>query len=135
MSQFKYLLETSTCIELLRGNEKVRQKCVEHNMLCCISAITAIELLYGAYNAPEKYREQELTKARLLIAYYSIVGIDEIPELFCSEKIRLEKLGNIIEDFDLMIGTTGVTGNLIVVTHNIKHFNRIEGLEYEDWAV
>ena len=135
MSQFKYLLETSTCIELLRGNEKVRQKCVEHNMLWCISAITAIELLYGAYNAPEKYREQELTKARLLIDYYSIVGIDEIPELFCSEKIRLEKLGNIIEDFDLMIGTTGVTGNLIVVTHNIKHFNRIEGLEYEDWAV
>ena len=128
-------MEPSTCIELLRGNEKVRQKCVEHNMLCCISAITAIELLYGAYNAPEKYREQELTKARLLIDYYSIVGIDEIPELFCSEKIRLEKLGNIIEDFDLMIGTTGVTGNLIVVTHNIKHFNRIEGLEYEDWAV
>ena len=126
---------TEDCIELLRGNEKVRQKCVEHNMLCCISAVTAIELLYGAYNAPEKYREQELTKARMLIDYYTIVGIEEIPELFCSEKIRLEKAGNIIEDFDLMIGTTGVTGNLIVVTHNIKHFNRIEGLEYEDWAV
>ena len=135
MSQFKYLLETSTCIELLRGNEKVRQKCVEHNMLCCISAITAIELLYGAYNAPEKYREQELTKARMLIDYYTIVGIDEIPESFSKEKIRLEKAGMTIEDFDLMIGTTGVTGDLIVVTHNIKHFNRIEGIEYEDWAV
>lgn len=135
MSQFKYLLETSTCIELLRGNEKVRQKCVEHNLLCCISAVTAIELLYGAYNAPEKYREQELAKARMLIDYYTIIGIDEIPELFCSEKIRLEKAGNIIEDFDLMIGATGVTGDLIVVTHNIKHFNRIKGLEYEDWAI
>ena len=135
MTQFKYLLETSTCIELLRGNEKVRQKCIEHNMQCCISAVTAIELLYGAYNAPDKYREQELAKARLLIDYYTIVGIDEIPELFCSEKIRLEKAGNIIEDVDLMIGTTGVIGNLIVVTHNIKHFNRIEGIEYEDWSI
>ena len=135
MNPFKYLLETSTCIELLRGNETVRQKCIEHNMVSCIPAITAIELLYGAYNAPEKYREQELAKARMLIDYYTIVGIDEIPELFCSEKIRLEKAGNIIEDFDLMIGATGVTGNLIVVTHNIKHFNRIEGIEYEDWAV
>ena len=135
MSQFKYLLETSTCIELLRGNEKVRQKCVKHNMLCCISAVTAIELLYGAYNAPEKYREQELAKARMLIDYYTVVGIDEIPEMFCSEKSRLEKAGNIIEDFDLMIGVTAVTGNLIVVTHNIKHFNRIEGIEYEDWAI
>lgn len=135
MSQFKYLLETSTCIELLRGNVKVRQKCVEHNMLCCISAVTAIELLYGAYNAPEKYREQELTKARMLIDYYTIIGIDEIPETFSKEKIRLEKAGMTIEDFDLMIGTTGVTGDLIVVTHNIKHFNRIEGIVYEDWAV
>ena len=134
MSQFKYLLETSTCIELLRGNVKVRQKCVEHNMLCCISAVTAIELLYGAYNAPEKYREQELTKARMLIDYYTIVGIDEIPETFSKEKKRLEKAGITIEDFDLMIGTTGVTGNLIVVTHNIKHFKRIEGIEYEDWT-
>lgn len=135
MSQFKYLLETSTCIELLRGNVKVRQKCVEHNMLCCISAVTAIELLYGAYNAPEKYREQELTKARMLIDYYTIVGIDEIPETFSKEKIRLERAGITIEDFDLMIGTTGVAGDLIVVTHNIKHFKRIEGIEYEDWAV
>ena len=33
MNQFRYLLETSTCIELLRGNEKVREKCIEHNML------------------------------------------------------------------------------------------------------
>ena len=135
MSQFKYLLETSTCIELLRGNVKVRQKCVEHNLLCCISAVTAIELLYGAYNAPERYREQELTKARMLIDYYTIVGIDEIPEIFSKEKIRLEKAGITIEDFDLMIGTTGVSNNLIVVTHNIKHFKRIEGIEYEDWAV
>lgn len=135
MSQFKYLLETSTCIELLRWNEKLRQKCIEHNLLCCISAVTAIELLYGAYNAPEKYREQDLAKARMLIDYYTIIGIDEIPELFCSEKIRLEKAGNIIEDFDLMIGATGVTGDLIVVTHNIKHFKRIKGLEYEDWTI
>ena len=135
MTPFKYLLETSTCIELLRGNDKVRQKCVEHNQLCCISAVTAIELLYGAYNAPEKYRDQELAKARMLIDYYTIVGIEEIPELFCREKVRLEKIGDIIEDFDLMIGTTGIVGNLIVITHNAKHFSRLNGIQYEDWAI
>ena len=54
---------------------------------------------------------------------------------FCCYSHCLEKAGNMIEDFDLMIGTTGVTGNLVVVTHNIKHFNRIEGIEYEDWTV
>jgi tRNA(fMet)-specific endonuclease VapC len=120
MAEFKYLLETSTCIELLRGNEHVRQHCVEHNQLCCISAITAIELLYGAYDAPERYREKEIAKAKMLIDYYTIVGIDEIPEAFSREKLRLESIGQIIEDFDLMIGITGREGDLVVVTHNLN---------------
>ena len=92
---FRYLLETSTCIELLRGNEHVRRQCVEHNPYCCISAVTAIELLYGAYNAPERYREQELNKARLLIDYYTVVGIDEIPDAFSREKCDLKALGKL----------------------------------------
>ena len=134
MSTFKYLLETSTCIELLRGNYNVRQKCIENNSLCCISVITAIELLYGAYHALEKYREQEIAKAKLLIDYYTVVGIDDIPEAFSIEKQRLENIGQSIEDFDLMIGISGREGNLIIVTHNQKHFNRIENVKTEDWV-
>lgn len=135
MATFKYLLETSTCIELLRGNERVRQHCVEQNQLCCISAITAIELLYGAYDAPEKYRETEIAKAKMLIDYYTVVGIDEIPDAFSREKLRLESIGQVIEDFDLMIGITGREGDMTVVTHNMKHFNRIEGIKTEDWTI
>ena len=135
MAEFKYLLETSTCIELLRGNQIVRQHCVEHNHLCCISAITAIELLYGAYDAPERYREKEIAKAKMLIDYYTIVGIDEIPEAFSREKLRLESIGQIIEDFDLMIGITGREAGMTIVTHNQKHFSRIDGIKIEDWTV
>ncbi|MBO6144650.1 MAG: PIN domain-containing protein [Prevotella sp.] len=135
MAELKYLLDTSTCIELLRGNEHVRQLCVEHNQLCCISAITAIELLYGAYNAPVRYRQQELAKARLLIDYYDIVGIDDIADAFSREKVRLESIGQPIEDFDLLIGITARENDLAVVTHNTKHFSRIEGLKTEDWLL
>lgn len=135
MTMFKYLLETSTCIELLRGNKHVRQKCVEHNQLCCISAVTAIELLYGAYDAPEQYREKEIAKAKMLIDYYTVVGIDDIPDAFSRKKLRLESIGQIIEDFDLMIGITGREADMTVVTHNQKHFNRIEGIKTEDWTL
>ena len=135
MAEFKYLLDTSTCIELLRGNQIVRQHCVEHNQLCCISAITAIELLYGAYDAPERYREKEIAKAKMLIDYYTIVGIDEIPEAFSREKLRLESIGQIIEDFDLMIGITGREAGMTIVTHNQKHFNRIDSIKIEDWTL
>ncbi|MBR5982374.1 MAG: PIN domain-containing protein [Bacteroidales bacterium] len=134
MAELKYLLDTSTCIELLRGNEQVRQQCVKNNQYCCISAITAIELLYGAYKASNKYRQQELAKARLLVDYYDVVGIDNIADAFSFEKVRLESCGQVIEDFDLLIGITARENNLIVVTHNSKHFCRIEGLSIEDWV-
>ena len=113
----------------------MRQICVEHNQLCCISAITAIELLYGAYNAPVRYRQQELAKARLLTDYYDIVGIDDIADAFSREKVRLESIGQAIEDFDLLIGITARENDLAVVTHNTKHFSRIESLKTEDWML
>ena len=134
MAVLKYLLDTSICIELLRGNERVRQKCVLHNQLCCISAITAIELLYGAYRAPEKYQQQELSKARLLVDYYDVVGIDDIADAFSREKVRLEKSGQTVEDFDLLIGISARENGLAVVTNNVKHFNRVDGLTVLDWT-
>lgn len=134
MNEFKFLLDTSTCIELLRGNVAVRQKCIEENQFCCISIITSIELMYGAYRAPAEYQERELQKARLLIDYYSVIGIDEIAEAFCKEKIRLEIAGLPIEDFDLLIGITAKEYGMSVITHNVKHFTRINGLTVLDWT-
>lgn len=135
MAELKYLLDTSICIELLNGNEIVRQHCIDNASECAISTITAIELLFGAYNAPNKYKEKELEKARLLIDYYPNVGIDEIVTTFCTEKVRLKQAGLMIEDFDLLIGTTAKVNKMIMITHNRKHLERIEGLLVEDWCV
>ncbi len=134
MAKYKYLLDTSICIELLRGNETVRRYCIENNGMCCISEITAIELYYGAYNAPQKYQKQELSKAELLVETYETIGIKNIAKAFCMEKVRMQKNRNLIEDFDLLIGILARENNLIVVTHNMKHFCRIENLMIEDWT-
>jgi tRNA(fMet)-specific endonuclease VapC len=36
---------------------------------------------------------------------------------------------------DLQIASIGMANKLIVVTHNIKEFNRIEKLKVEDWVI
>lgn len=53
---------------------------------------------------------------------------------FISEKARLQKDGKVIDDFDLLIGATAVSFDLIMVTNNINHFNRIKHLKLEDWT-
>jgi hypothetical protein len=46
----------------------------------------------------------------------------------------LNLAGRIIDDMDLLIGSTALTHNQILVTNNVSHFERIEGLEIENWT-
>jgi tRNA(fMet)-specific endonuclease VapC len=55
-------------------------------------------------------------------------------DLYAQEKSRLRKAGIRIDDFDLLIGVTSVINNLIMVTNNTAHFQRIKGIVLEDWT-
>ena len=45
----------------------------------------------------------------------------------------LEHTGQRVDQFDLLIGATAFHHKLTLVTSNLKHFERIEGLEIENW--
>ena len=51
-------------------------------------------------------------------------------------KIRadLEIKGQIIGNMDLLIGSQALSRGLCLVTNNVKEFERIEGLEIENWV-
>jgi len=44
-----------------------------------------------------------------------------------------DKYGTPIEDYDLFIGCAAKVAGLIMVTDNVQHLGRIEGLEVENW--
>ena len=46
----------------------------------------------------------------------------------------MKNAGKLIEEFDLLIGCAAKAAGLTVVTHNVKHFSHIEGLDIEDWV-
>ncbi len=48
---------------------------------------------------------------------------------------KLCKQGRPLEDIDLLIAGIALSNNLVLVTHNTRHFQRIEGLELTDWSV
>lgn len=45
----------------------------------------------------------------------------------------LRQAGEPIEEADILIAGTARVHGLVVITHNVRHFSRIEGLEVEDW--
>ena len=42
-------------------------------------------------------------------------------------------MGAYIDDFDLLIGCSSIKNNMILVTNNEKHFERIENIKIENW--
>lgn len=129
-----YLLDTNICIHFFRGNFNLLEKIqiVKLNN-CAISEITLAELVFGAENSsnPEKNLKLITSFSEQLNILPILSGI----EFYAKEKVRLRKEGKMISDFDLLIGSTAVANDLIMVTENTKEFKRIANLKIENWIV
>jgi len=69
-----------------------------------------------------------------LISKFNQIPIYKSLDIFAEEKARLQKKGNIVDDFDLLIGATVLANNMILVTNNEKHFKRLKGIQLENWT-
>ncbi len=129
----QYLIDTSICVFFLRGDlsldDVFREKGREN---CFISEISVAELRYGAENSDNPL------KSHLAVDNF-VSGLSIVPfygsiKRYAKEKVRLRKIGKPLHDgFDLLIGVTAVENKLILVTDNLKHFQRIEGIKIENW--
>jgi len=129
----RYLLDTSICVFFLRGKMNldiiVKQIGLEN---CYISEITVAELRFGAENSdnPTKSHKavDEFLKGLTILPIFSCI------RRYASEKVRLRKIGKPLHDeFDLMIGVTAIENQLILVTDNLKDFERLENIKIENW--
>lgn len=101
-----------------------------HN--CVISEITLAELKYGALYS--QHPEKHLAEVEKLLQSVVVLPITAAIDDFAQEKARLRKAGNLIDDFDLLIGCSALAHDLILVTNNLRHFDRLDGLVIEDWT-
>jgi tRNA(fMet)-specific endonuclease VapC len=48
-------------------------------------------------------------------------------------RLDLRRRGQYIGDTDMFIAAMALSHGAILVTHNTKHFSRVDGLQLEDW--
>ena len=130
----KYLLDTDISVFYLRGKYDINRKLKEiigyDN--CFISEITLAELKYGA-ELSERV-DENLRSVNEFANKIGILPIFNSLDLYAKEKARLRKTGNIIDDFDLLIGCSAIKNGLILVTNNENHFERIKNIKIENWT-
>ena len=129
-----YLVDTDIIIYSLKGDERVMQNFHEYrNAPKSLSVITYGELVYGAKKS--KAVEKNLARVYRIAEVFPIIDITPaVVETFGEIKASLEQRGTMIADMDLLIAATALTHNLVLVTNNQKHFERITGLDIENWA-
>jgi len=99
---------------------------------CFISEITIAELKFGAQNSNNPIKNSKIVSE--FQEMFDILPIFSSLDLYAKEKTRLRKLGKALDDFDLLIGTTAIANGLTLVTNNISDFERLNGVEIEDWT-
>lgn len=125
-----YLLDTCICIALLKKSPSVIQRLREvgtHN--CKISDITLAELYFGAFKSGKEKHFNDVSEISKLFEKYPIQYTRKYGEI----RWGLEKKGLRIGDMDIFIAATAVEEDFILVTGNVKHFERIPDLRIENW--
>lgn len=129
----KFLLDTNICIYFIKGKFDLHRKITavgEEN--CLLSEVTIAELKYGIENSVQKEKNRKNIEA--FIAKFDILPIFPVLDIYAKEKARLKTKGRMLDDFDLLIGTTAIFNNLTLVTKNISDFDRLDGIVIEDWT-
>ena len=127
-----YLLDTDTCISRLRRQFNIERRIAQIGRQDrYISEITVAELRFGAERSNQCEEQMRLIDA--LYEVFTVLPITAAIRHFAAEKARLWNIGQKIADFDLLIGATAIYYELILVTNNTKHFERMQSLRLENW--
>ncbi|MFN0189004.1 MAG: type II toxin-antitoxin system VapC family toxin [Bacteroidia bacterium] len=128
----RYLLDTNICVYFLKGQfdlDKRIEKAEIQN--CYISEITIAELKFGAENSEHKEKNRKTIDE--FVSKFTIIPVYSSLDIYAREKARLRKKGQPLDDFDLLIGATAISNNLILVTRNVTDFERLEGISLVNW--
>ncbi|WP_130910414.1 tRNA(fMet)-specific endonuclease VapC [Pseudomonas sp. Sample_9] len=130
----KYMLDTNICIVTIKNKPQiVRETFNRHSGQLCISAVTLMELIYGAEKsaAPEK----NLAIVEGFVARLDVLPFDNDAAAQAGMiRSELAKAGTPIGPYDQMIAGHARSLGLIVVTNNVREFERVSGLRIEDWV-
>lgn len=130
----KYMLDTNMIIYTIKNRpEAVREAFNAHNGQMCISSVTWMELVYGAEKsaAPERnLRDIEGLAARLEVLPYDVAAANHTGQI----RAELAQLGKPIGPYDQMISGHARSQGLILVSNNLKEFERVPGLRLENWV-
>ena len=129
----RYLLDTNICIYVIKNRPaQLRQRFNQLADQLCASVITLAELIYGAEKSARVQQNLEVVeqfRGRLEVLPFMERAANHYGQLWA----ELDRAGQRIGIHDMMIGSHARSEGLTVVTNNVREFQRMPGLRFENW--
>lgn len=143
-----YLLDTNIVSFIPKGGENsknIKQNLAQkfkhnHKVDLFISVITFQELVFGVEEGKRKHgkaHKKEYFTALLDFVKNNLIVLDytqEMSQKFSKIQPKLLSIGVCVDDFDMMIATTAIESDFVLITNNTKDFKNIPNLKLEDWT-
>jgi len=130
-----YLLDTNICIYIINKKPPAVVKRIQTKLpeQIAISSITLAELEYGIVRS--RYPDRNRIALLEFLIPFMILDFDQMASVVYGWiRSFLESKGKLIVPMDLLLAAQAKSRNMILVTNNEKEFNRIDGLQTENWA-
>ena len=131
------MLDTDTCIFLMRGESPALAARVQSVPLQqqVMSVVTFAELTYGVQASAAAKRKQNQSVLDSLVLHLAVLDWpQDAAKHYAEIRADLKKRGAQIGAADLMIAAHARAMGAIVVTNNVEDFERVKGLEVENWT-
>jgi len=131
-----YLLDTNIASYLIKGRDKGIEAKVERIApdQVAVSVITRAELLYGLKKLPAEHRLHIVVRQFLKLVHLPHWD-EEAADWYAEIRHQLTVHGRPIGEMDMMIAAHALALGAVLVTNNIKHFERIAApLTLENWV-
>ncbi|ECD2671737.1 VapC toxin family PIN domain ribonuclease [Salmonella enterica subsp. enterica] len=133
-----YMLDTCICSFIMREQPEAVLKRLEQAVLrrhrIVVSAITYAEMRFGCTGKKASPRHAQLVDAfcsRLdAVLARDRAAVDATTEI----RAVLAAAGTPIGSNDAAIAGHAIASGAILVTNNVREFERVPGLQYEDWV-
>src|SRR5258708_11436399 len=130
----RYMLDTDICIYALKDRPATLRG--RFNRLAeqiCISAVTLAELAFGAERSARP--SENLAVVSLFVGQLDVLPFGERAAMhYGNLRAELARKGRPTGPYDLMIGAHARSEGLILVTNNVRDFERMNGVRIENWA-
>ena len=128
-----YLLDTNACIFLMKGNAIILERYLANrNAGIAISSVTAAEMYYGVFNSSQQ--EKNGINLTNFFVGLSILDFDSGAAIeYGRIRALLRNKGTPIGQMDMLIAAHAKSRDMTLVTNNTCEFERVEGLNIEDW--